>query len=134
MKKLTILLFSIFISFSSYGGLGGMSVLDMSQGASNSLAKAFLDPIMKSQGYQSEESRILDIMKRVDPFDLYSITDGYIKILAINPAAAAEYLKILMPETYPEGCPCPYSIASDGSRCGARSAYSRPGGYQPKCY
>jgi len=36
--------------------------------------------------------------------------------------------------TYPGNCPCPYSTARNGSRCGGRSAYSRPGGYAPICY
>ena len=31
-------------------------------------------------------------------------------------------------------CPCPYSIMSNGKKCGKRSAYSKPGGYQPLCY
>lgn len=35
---------------------------------------------------------------------------------------------------YPGSCPCPYSAARNGSSCGGRSAYSRAGGYQPKCY
>lgn len=35
---------------------------------------------------------------------------------------------------YSGNCPCPYSTASNGSRCGGRSAYSRPGGASPKCY
>lgn len=36
--------------------------------------------------------------------------------------------------SYPGSCPCPYSVARNGSRCGGRSAWSRPGGYSPKCY
>ena len=36
--------------------------------------------------------------------------------------------------SYPGNCPCPYNYASNGSRCGGRSAYSRPGGYSPLCY
>jgi len=36
--------------------------------------------------------------------------------------------------SYPGNCPCPYSTARNGSRCGGRSAYSRPGGYAPICY
>ena len=36
--------------------------------------------------------------------------------------------------SYPGNCPCPYNRASNGSRCGKRSAYSRPGGYEPLCY
>jgi len=35
---------------------------------------------------------------------------------------------------YPGSCPCPYSRASNGSHCGKRSAWSKPGGYAPKCY
>jgi hypothetical protein len=31
-------------------------------------------------------------------------------------------------------CACPYDHARDGSACGARSAYTRPGGAEPKCY
>lgn len=35
---------------------------------------------------------------------------------------------------YDGQCPCPYSLASDGSECGGRSAYSRPGGEMPLCF
>ena len=32
-------------------------------------------------------------------------------------------------------CPCPYTLAIDGTPCGERSAYSRPGGdIKPLCY
>ncbi len=36
--------------------------------------------------------------------------------------------------SYPGSCPCPYNVARNGSSCGRRSAYSRPGGYAPTCY
>jgi hypothetical protein len=36
--------------------------------------------------------------------------------------------------SHPGNCPCPYSVASNGSSCGSRSAYSKPGGYAPICY
>jgi len=36
--------------------------------------------------------------------------------------------------TYSGNCPCPYSTARNGSRCGRRSAYSREGGAEPLCY
>jgi hypothetical protein len=36
--------------------------------------------------------------------------------------------------SYPGNCPCPYNIDRAGRSCGGRSAYSRPGGYAPKCY
>jgi hypothetical protein len=35
---------------------------------------------------------------------------------------------------YPGTCACPYSVARNGSSCGGRSAWSRPGGYAPLCY
>jgi hypothetical protein len=31
-------------------------------------------------------------------------------------------------------CACPEDLARNGSRCGGRSAYSRPGGAEPYCY
>ena len=31
-------------------------------------------------------------------------------------------------------CACPDDLARNGSRCGGRSAYSRPGGAAPYCY
>jgi len=37
-------------------------------------------------------------------------------------------------DSYPGNCPCPYNTASNGSRCGKRSAYNRAGGYAPICY
>jgi len=36
--------------------------------------------------------------------------------------------------SYPGNCPCPYNVDRAGRRCGARSAYSKPGGYAPLCY
>lgn len=36
--------------------------------------------------------------------------------------------------SYPGPCPCPYNTDRAGRRCGARSAYSRPGGHAPICY
>ena len=37
-------------------------------------------------------------------------------------------------QSYPGNCPCPYNRASNGYRCGKRSAWSRAGGYSPLCY
>jgi hypothetical protein len=36
--------------------------------------------------------------------------------------------------SYHGNCPCPYNTDRAGRRCGARSAYSRPGGASPICY
>ena len=35
---------------------------------------------------------------------------------------------------YHGNCPCPYNYASNGSHCGASSAYSKRGGTSPLCY
>ena len=35
---------------------------------------------------------------------------------------------------YSGSCPCPYNTDRAGRRCGARSAYDRPGGRAPLCY
>jgi hypothetical protein len=35
---------------------------------------------------------------------------------------------------YPGRCPCPYNLASNGSHCGKRSAWSKAGGYAPLCH
>jgi hypothetical protein len=37
-------------------------------------------------------------------------------------------------QSYPGNCPCPYHVDRVGRRCGARSAWGRPGGYSPVCY
>ncbi len=36
--------------------------------------------------------------------------------------------------SYPGPCACPYNTDRAGRSCGRRSAYSRPGGYAPRCY
>ncbi len=52
------------------------------------------------------------------------LTDSQIVRLIIKDSIAS----------YPGNCPCPYNAARNGSMCGGRSAYSRPGGYSPICY
>jgi hypothetical protein len=49
----------------------------------------------------------------------------------------AQIRKVLIEESiaaYSGNCPCPYSRASNGSRCGRRSAHSRAGGEAPLCF
>jgi hypothetical protein len=36
--------------------------------------------------------------------------------------------------SYRGNCPCPYNVDRAGRRCGARSAWNRPGGYTPVCF
>ena len=37
-------------------------------------------------------------------------------------------------DRYTGNCACPYNTASNGSRCGKRSAYNRAGGDAPLCF
>lgn len=53
-----------------------------------------------------------------------TMTDAQVKQAIIRQSIAS----------YSGSCPCPYSTARNGSRCGRRSAYSRPGGASPICY
>jgi hypothetical protein len=52
------------------------------------------------------------------------LTDAQIRQILIDESIAA----------YEGHCPCPYSKARNGSLCGKRSAYSKPGGAEPLCY
>jgi len=62
--------------------------------------------------------------------------------LAVSPALAApmsdaDVKQAIIQESlaaYPGPCPCPYNIMRNGRACGGRSAYSKPGGYEPICY
>lgn len=55
---------------------------------------------------------------------LAAMTDAQVKQAIIQESIAS----------YPGPCACPYNVARNGSMCGGRSAYSRPGGYAPICY
>ena len=49
----------------------------------------------------------------------------------------AEVKQLIIQESirsYSGSCPCPYNTDRARRRCGARSAYSRPGGASPMCY
>jgi len=51
--------------------------------------------------------------------------------------SASEISKRLIADSiaaYPGPCACPYQSARNGSSCGKRSAYVRPGGYAPLCF
>ena len=56
-----------------------------------------------------------------------ALTDDQVRQQIVQESVAA-YLATGHP------CACPYNSARNGSSCGARSAYSRPGGAAPLCY
>lgn len=53
---------------------------------------------------------------------------------ALSIALIAQRLIAESRASYPGSCACPYDTDRGGRRCGARSAYSKPGGYAPICY
>ncbi len=53
---------------------------------------------------------------------------------AADAAAIAKLLIARSIAAYPGPCACPYQSARNGSSCGKRAAYLRPGGYAPLCY
>jgi choline dehydrogenase-like flavoprotein len=62
---------------------------------------------------------------------------GSASVIAAQPASDAEIRQAIIQESlaaYPGPCPCPYNIMRNGRRCGANSAYSKPGGYSPVCF
>src|SRR4051794_3756615 len=56
-----------------------------------------------------------------------TMTDAQVR-QAIIQQSVADYLATGHP------CACPYNSARNGSACGGRSAYRRPGGAEPFCY
>jgi hypothetical protein len=67
--------------------------------------------------------------------------EGFVKrvnaCIAVAQATDAEIKEDLIMksiEGYSGSCPCPYNTDRAGRRCGARSAYSRPGGASPLCF
>lgn len=66
---------------------------------------------------------VIALLATVVPADA-AMTDAQIKQAVIQESIAS----------YPGPCPCPYNTARNGSSCGRRSAYSKPGGYDPICY
>ena len=56
------------------------------------------------------------------------------KSTALSNDAVATILIKESRDQYDGPCACPYDHARNGSSCGKRSAYSRPGGEEPLCY
>ncbi len=73
-------------------------------------------------------------LKCVAAFALLWCFGATAKEAALTDAAITQRLIDASIAGYSGNCPCPYNTASNGSRCGKRSAYSRPGGESPLCY
>ena len=64
-------------------------------------------------------------------------TEKPAEVRASPALSRAEVTKLLIADSiaaYPGPCACPYQSARNGSSCGKRAAYVRPGGYAPLCF
>ena len=81
-------------------GMGGAmpkNLAEMGRGVGKSLTRGLIDPYMESKGFISEENRIMEVMKDVDLTNPESFSEGFRKIMEINPEAAAEFRAQAMP-------------------------------------
>jgi hypothetical protein len=76
----------------------------------------------------------------VSGFALAAFLASAIPALAWEPLTDAQVREAIIKESVGaylatgHPCACPYNVARNGSSCGGRSAYSRPGGAAPLCY
>jgi hypothetical protein len=75
-------------------------------------------------GASAQVSHVAALEAKGARADKPRVSDAQIRTILIEQSIAA----------YSGNCPCPYSTARNGSRCGRRSAYSREGGAEPLCY
>ncbi|MEI9952171.1 MAG: hypothetical protein WDO74_25100 [Pseudomonadota bacterium] len=73
---------------------------------------------------EAETQRAVPLQAKGEKAKTKPLSDAQIKTILIDESIAG----------YSGNCPCPYSTARNGSRCGRRSAYSREGGAEPLCY
>ena len=69
----------------------------------------------------------LAILSAGSAFAREPLSDAQVRDIMVK-ESVARYLATGHP------CACPYNLARNGSSCGGRSAYSRPGGASPLCY
>jgi hypothetical protein len=70
---------------------------DMYRGVGRSIGTGMIDPYMEGKGFTSKENQILNVMKGVDLTSAKSVSDTFNRIMAIDPQAAAEFQKQVMP-------------------------------------
>lgn len=85
--------------------------------------------INQSRSQSASDPRTIDDRSTVNPATS-SITSEPVpsENLVVDPMTP------IRTPTYGQGCSCPYDVAKNGSSCGKRSAYTRPGGDAPICY
>jgi len=70
---------------------------DMYRGVGRGIGTGLIDPYMEGKGFTSKENQILNAMKGVDLTSAESVSDTFNRIMAIDPQAAAEFQKQVMP-------------------------------------
>ena len=70
---------------------------DMYRGVGRGIGTGMIDPYMEGKGFTSKENQILAAMKGVDLTSAESVSDTFNRIMAIDPAAAAEFQAQVMP-------------------------------------
>ena len=82
---------------------------------------------MKNLGVVAAASFALSFIALTTSHAYTLLTDDQVRAAIIQESRNAYYAT-----GHP--CACPYDHARNGSMCGGRSARSRPGGYEPKCF
>ena len=89
----------------------------------------------------AQESARPTTARRVEAEAVSPCRNGFLRrrdnCITIKEASDAEIRAFLVEQSiasYSGSCPCPFSTDRAGRRCGARSAWSRPGGASPRCY
>lgn len=78
--------------------------------------------------------RILVALSLAIPLALIPISGQTTKTTPKTDAQIKQEIISASIASYRGSCPCPYNTDRAGRRCGARSAYSRPGGAAPLCF
>jgi hypothetical protein len=90
-------------------------------------AQPLIDRPMRSSFRISSLVGVVVVLAATSVLAREPMTDVQVRDAIVKESVAA-YLATSHP------CACPYNIARNGSSCGGRSAYSRPGGAAPLCY
>lgn len=83
-----------------------------------------LTPMAQAGGADVGAPVQLQAKEEAKPKSKRKLSDAQVRQILIDKSIAA----------YSGNCPCPYNRASNGSRCGRRSAYDRAGGAAPLCF
>lgn len=97
--------------------------------------------LVLSSGLADAQTRRVPANATADSLGRWTCNDGYLKraeacvtVAEATDTEIKEHLVLKSIAGYSGSCACPFNTDRGGRRCGARSAYSRPGGASPLCY